>query len=51
PGAAVRVIVDAPEPELVRIGTLRGGMSAFRVLRSILPVFFEWHRSLLLPRR
>ncbi|MFH8404167.1 1-hydroxy-2-methyl-2-butenyl 4-diphosphate reductase [Streptomyces sp. NPDC018019] len=51
PVAAVRVIVDAPEHELVRIGTLRGGMSAFRVLRSILPVFFEWHRSLLLPRR
>ncbi|MEU2787820.1 1-hydroxy-2-methyl-2-butenyl 4-diphosphate reductase [Streptomyces sp. NPDC007100] len=51
PVAAVRVIVDAPEHELVRIATLRGGMSAFRVLRSILPVFFEWHRSLLLPRR
>ncbi|MFH9419548.1 1-hydroxy-2-methyl-2-butenyl 4-diphosphate reductase [Streptomyces sp. NPDC017529] len=51
PVAAVRVIVDAPEHELVRISTLRGGMSAFRVLRSILPVFFEWHRSLLLPRR
>ncbi|MFI2236137.1 phosphorylase family protein [Streptomyces chrestomyceticus] len=51
PVAAVRVIVDAPEHELVRIGTLRGGMSAFRVLRSILPVFFEWHRSLQLPRR
>ncbi|MFH8344619.1 1-hydroxy-2-methyl-2-butenyl 4-diphosphate reductase [Streptomyces sp. NPDC018045] len=51
PVAAVRVIVDAPDHELVRISTLRGGMSAFRVLRSILPVFFEWHRSLLLPRR
>ncbi|MFG2138163.1 1-hydroxy-2-methyl-2-butenyl 4-diphosphate reductase [Streptomyces sp. NPDC048650] len=51
PVAAVRVIVDAPEHELVRIGTVRGGISAFRVLRSVLPVFFEWHRSLLLPRR
>ncbi|POX60843.1 1-hydroxy-2-methyl-2-butenyl 4-diphosphate reductase [Streptomyces sp. Ru62] len=51
PVAAVRVVVDAPEHELVRIGTLRGGISAFRVLRSILPSFFEWHRSLLLPRR
>ncbi|KUL48330.1 1-hydroxy-2-methyl-2-butenyl 4-diphosphate reductase [Streptomyces sp. NRRL F-4489] len=49
--AAVRVVVDAPEHELVRIGTLRGGISAFRVLRSVFPVFFEWHRSLLLPRR
>ncbi|GGU50789.1 lipoprotein [Streptomyces albospinus] len=51
PVAAVRVVVDAPEHELVRIGTLRGGISAFRVLRSVAPVFFEWHRSLLLPRR
>ncbi|MZD07721.1 1-hydroxy-2-methyl-2-butenyl 4-diphosphate reductase [Streptomyces sp. SID5785] len=51
PVAAVRVVVDSPEHELVRIGTLRGGLSAFRVLRAVLPVFFEWHRSLLLPRR
>jgi nucleoside phosphorylase len=51
PVAAVRVIVDAPEHELVRIGTVRGGISAFRVLRSVLPAFHEWHRSLLLPRR
>ncbi|MDN3261854.1 hypothetical protein QWJ26_18945, partial [Streptomyces sp. CSDS2] len=51
PVAAVRVVVDAPEHELVRIGTLRGGISAFRVLRSTLPAFFDWHRSLLLPRR
>ncbi|WP_344573143.1 1-hydroxy-2-methyl-2-butenyl 4-diphosphate reductase [Streptomyces lunalinharesii] len=49
--AAVRVVVDAPEHELVRIQTVRGGISAFRVLRSVFPVFFEWHRSLLLPRR
>ncbi|WP_221349761.1 1-hydroxy-2-methyl-2-butenyl 4-diphosphate reductase [Streptomyces beigongshangae] len=51
PVAAVRVVVDAPAYELVRIGTLRGGISAFRVLRAILPVFHEWHRSPLLPRR
>ena len=51
PVAAVRVVVDAPEHELVRIGTVRGGISAFRVLRVIFPVFFEWHRSSLLPRR
>jgi len=51
PVAAVRVVVDAPEHELVRIGTVRGGISAFRVLRSVLPAFFEWHRSLPLPRR
>ncbi|QKW10242.1 1-hydroxy-2-methyl-2-butenyl 4-diphosphate reductase [Streptomyces sp. NA04227] len=51
PVAAVRVVVDAPEHELVRISTLRGGITAFRVLRSVLPAFFEWHRNLLLPRR
>ncbi|GHA85639.1 MULTISPECIES: phosphorylase family protein [Streptomyces] len=51
PVAAVRVVVDAPEYELVRIGTVRGGISAFRVLRAVLPAFHEWHRSLLLPRR
>ncbi|MFF9350651.1 1-hydroxy-2-methyl-2-butenyl 4-diphosphate reductase [Streptomyces sp. NPDC014734] len=51
PVAAVRVIVDAPEHELVRIGTIRGGISAFRVLRAVLPAFYEWHRSLPLPRR
>ncbi|GAA3715475.1 1-hydroxy-2-methyl-2-butenyl 4-diphosphate reductase [Streptomyces tremellae] len=51
PVAAVRVVVDAPEHELVRIGTVRGGISAFRVLRAVLPVLYEWHRSLLLPRR
>ncbi|WP_320774691.1 1-hydroxy-2-methyl-2-butenyl 4-diphosphate reductase [Streptomyces sp. CRN 30] len=50
PVAAVRVVVDAPEHELVRIGTVRGGISAFRVLRSVLPAYLEWHRSLL-PRR
>ncbi|MFJ3160368.1 phosphorylase family protein [Streptomyces kanasensis] len=46
PVAAVRVVVDAPEHELVRIGTVRGGISAFRVLRAVLPAFHEWHRSL-----
>ncbi|MCM2386770.1 1-hydroxy-2-methyl-2-butenyl 4-diphosphate reductase [Streptomyces albipurpureus] len=51
PVAAVRVVVDAPEHELVRLGTVRGGISAFRVLRAVLPAFHEWHRSLLLPWR
>lgn len=51
PVAAVRVVVDAPEHELVRVATVRGGISAFRVLRAVLPAFHEWHRSLLLPRR
>ncbi|GAA2093163.1 lipoprotein [Streptomyces albiaxialis] len=51
PVAAVRVVVDAPGHELIRMGTLRGGISAFRVLRGVLPAFLEWHRSLLLPWR
>ncbi|MFE3098300.1 1-hydroxy-2-methyl-2-butenyl 4-diphosphate reductase [Streptomyces sp. NPDC059248] len=51
PVAAVRVVVDAPEHELVRIGTVRGGISAIRVLRAVLPAFHEWHRSSPLPRR
>lgn len=51
PVAAVRVVVDAPGHELIRLGTLRGGISAFRVLRGIPPAFLEWHRSLLLPWR
>ncbi|MCZ4119099.1 phosphorylase family protein [Streptomyces sp. H39-S7] len=45
PVAAVRVVVDTPEYELVRVGTLRTGITAFRVLRAILPAFFEWHRT------
>ncbi|NGN62401.1 1-hydroxy-2-methyl-2-butenyl 4-diphosphate reductase [Streptomyces sp. A7024] len=52
PVAAVRVIVDAPEHELIRIGTVRGGITACRVLSSVLPAFYEWHRTLPpLPRR
>ncbi len=51
PVAAVRVVVDAPEHELVRISTVRGGISAFRVLRAVLPSLIEWHRNVLLPRR
>lgn len=49
--AAVRVVVDTPEYELLRVGTLRTGITAFRVLRSVLPAFLEWHRSNALPWR
>jgi Phosphorylase superfamily len=41
--AAVRVVVDTPEHELVRIGTLRTGPLAFRSLRAAVPAFLEWH--------
>jgi uridine phosphorylase len=44
--AAVRVVVDTPEYELLRPGTLRTGVTAFRTLRSVVPAFIDWHRSL-----
>ena len=49
--AAARVVVDTPEYELVRVGTLRTGIIAFRVLRDLVPAFLEWHRTTALPRR
>ncbi|MFF3561532.1 1-hydroxy-2-methyl-2-butenyl 4-diphosphate reductase [Streptomyces sp. NPDC002574] len=51
PVAAARVVVDTPEFELVRLGTLRTGITAFRVLRDLLPAFLDWHRSTALPWR
>lgn len=51
PVAAARVVVDTPEYELVRVGTLRTGIIAFRVLRNLAPAFLEWHRSTVLPWR
>ncbi|MET9875083.1 1-hydroxy-2-methyl-2-butenyl 4-diphosphate reductase [Actinacidiphila glaucinigra] len=51
PVAAARVVVDTPEFELVRVGTLRTGITAFRVLRDLLPAFLDWHRSTALPWR
>jgi nucleoside phosphorylase len=51
PVVAARVVVDTPEYELVRVGTLRTGITAFRVLRDLLPAFLEWHRSTALPWR
>jgi nucleoside phosphorylase len=49
--AAARVVVDTPEFELVRVGTLRTGIIAFRVLRDLVPAFLEWHRTTALPWR
>ncbi len=43
---AVRVVVDTPEYELLRVATLRTGITAFRVLSSCLPAFLDWHRSI-----
>jgi Phosphorylase superfamily len=51
PVAAVRVVVDTPRHELVRVATLRTGCTAFRVLKSLIPAFHVWHRSTELPWR
>jgi len=45
------VVVDTPEYELVRVGTLRTGIIAFRVLRDLVPAFLDWHRTTALPWR
>lgn len=42
--AAVRVVVDTPEHELLRLGTLRSGVRAFRSLRAAVPALLDWHR-------
>ncbi|WP_327288019.1 phosphorylase family protein [Streptomyces sp. NBC_01198] len=47
--AAARVVVDTPEYELVRVGTLRTGIIAFRVLRDLVPAFLDWHRTTAAP--
>ncbi|MDH6120290.1 hypothetical protein ABH930_005846 [Kitasatospora sp. GAS204A] len=45
PVAAVRVVVDTPERELLRPGTLPGGLRAYRTLRALVPALLGWHRS------
>ncbi|MGF1425915.1 1-hydroxy-2-methyl-2-butenyl 4-diphosphate reductase [Kitasatospora sp. LaBMicrA B282] len=45
PVAAVRVVVDTPERELLRPGTLPAGLRAFRVLRALVPALLGWHRE------
>lgn len=44
PVAAARVVVDTPERELARPGTLLSGMIAFGALRAAVPAFVDWHR-------
>jgi hypothetical protein len=45
PVAAVRVVVDTPERELLRPGTLPAGLRAFRTLRAAVPALLGWHRA------
>ncbi|WP_327070123.1 1-hydroxy-2-methyl-2-butenyl 4-diphosphate reductase [Kitasatospora sp. NBC_01250] len=45
PMAAVRVVVDTPERELFRPGTVPAGLRAFRTLRALVPALLGWHRA------
>lgn len=46
PIAAVRVVVDTPEDELLHPRTLRTGLTAFGSLRAAVPAFLHWHTTL-----
>jgi hypothetical protein len=39
------VVVDTPEHELLRPGTLLAGLRAFRTLRATVPALIGWHRA------
>lgn len=45
PVAAVRVVVDTPERELLRPGTIPAGLRAWRMLRATVPALLGWHRA------
>ncbi|GAA2088701.1 hypothetical protein GCM10009759_11020 [Kitasatospora saccharophila] len=45
PAAVLRVVVDTPERELIRPGTLPAGVRAWRALRSAVPALTAWHRQ------
>ncbi|AUG81234.1 hypothetical protein CFP65_6585 [Kitasatospora sp. MMS16-BH015] len=44
PVAVLRVVVDTPERELLRPGTLPAGLRAWRALRAAVPALTAWHR-------
>ncbi|MFJ8442580.1 phosphorylase family protein [Kitasatospora griseola] len=46
PAAVLRVVVDTPERELIRPGTLPAGFRAWRALRAAVPALTAWHRQL-----
>ncbi|MFC8450389.1 1-hydroxy-2-methyl-2-butenyl 4-diphosphate reductase [Kitasatospora sp. NPDC057223] len=45
PAAVLRVVVDTPERELIRPGTLPAGLRAWRTLRAAVPALVDWHRQ------
>ncbi|MEU9127663.1 1-hydroxy-2-methyl-2-butenyl 4-diphosphate reductase [Kitasatospora sp. NPDC048540] len=44
PTAVLRIVVDTPERELIRPGTLPAGVRAWRSLRAAVPALTAWHR-------
>ncbi|MER8187350.1 1-hydroxy-2-methyl-2-butenyl 4-diphosphate reductase [Kitasatospora sp. NPDC094015] len=45
PAAVLRIVVDTPERELIRPGTLPAGLRAWRSLRAAVPALTAWHRQ------
>ncbi|AUY48769.1 1-hydroxy-2-methyl-2-butenyl 4-diphosphate reductase [Streptomyces sp. CB01881] len=45
PAAVLRVVVDTPEHELLRPGTLPAGVRAWRTLRATVPALVDWHEQ------
>ncbi|MGA5820750.1 1-hydroxy-2-methyl-2-butenyl 4-diphosphate reductase [Kitasatospora sp. NPDC094028] len=50
PAAVLRVVVDTPERELLRPGTLPAGVRAWRTLRATVPALADWYRQQCAPR-
>ncbi|MBO1414687.1 1-hydroxy-2-methyl-2-butenyl 4-diphosphate reductase [Streptomyces sp. FH025] len=45
PVGVLRVVVDTPEHELLRLGTLPAGVRAWRTLRATVPALVDWYRQ------
>ncbi|MFI9326681.1 1-hydroxy-2-methyl-2-butenyl 4-diphosphate reductase [Kitasatospora sp. NPDC052868] len=45
PAAVLRVVVDTPERELFRPGTLPAGVRAWRTLRATVPALVAWYQE------
>ncbi|MFF2074322.1 1-hydroxy-2-methyl-2-butenyl 4-diphosphate reductase [Kitasatospora sp. NPDC058162] len=45
PVAVLRVVVDTPDHELLRPGTLPAGVRAWRTLRATVPALVDWYRQ------
>ncbi|MFJ1706407.1 1-hydroxy-2-methyl-2-butenyl 4-diphosphate reductase [Kitasatospora sp. NPDC088346] len=45
PAAVLRIVVDTPERELIRPGTLPAGLRAWRALRAAVPALTAWQAA------